>query len=238
MSRKLLLFAVLALAAAAGCIRLGFWQLDRLAARRARNAVIAERLQAPPAPLAELPGDTGAMRYRRVSTRGRYDFARELVLTNRARNGSPGVNLVTPLRVPGSDTLVLVNRGWVYSPDGTTLRLEDWREPDSAAVAGYVEPLVSGRGSGSIAGRPAALRWLDREEVARRLGAPVAPFVIMQTEGGAPAGDSVPPRLTLPRVEEGAHLGYAVQWFSFAAIALVGLGVWVVRERREGKRGE
>ena len=237
MSRKLLLFAVIALAAAAGCIRLGFWQLQRLGERRARNAVITERLHAAPASLTALPGDSGALRFRRVTARGRYDFGRELVLTSRMRNGSPGVNLVTPLRVAGSDTLVLVNRGWVYSPDGTTVRLEDWREPDTATVAGYVEPLVAGRGSGTVVGRPGALRWLDRSEVERRLGAPVAPYVLVQTGGGASPGDSVPPRLGLPTVDEGGHLSYAVQWFSFAAIAVIGLGVWVAEERK-ARRGE
>ena len=235
MSRKLLLFAVVALVAAAGCIRLGFWQLERLHTRRARNALVARRLADAPVPVGALPRDTGELRYRRATARGRYDFAREIILTSRSRNGAPGVNLVTPLRVDGSDTLVLVNRGWVYSPDGATVTAEDWREPDTATVSGYVEPMSAGRGSGAIANRPTALRWLERAEVERRLGAPVAPFVVVQTEGGAPPADSIPVRLALPRMDEGAHLSYAVQWFSFAAIALIGLGVWVVKERREGR---
>jgi surfeit locus 1 family protein len=233
MSRKLLLFALVALVAAAVCTRLGFWQLDRLSARRARNVIVARRLEADPVSVTELPRDTAELRYRRATVRGRYDFAREIVLTSRARNGSPGVNLVTPMRVEGWDTLVLVNRGWVYSPDGASVRVEDWREPDTATVAGYVEPLGAGRGSGAIVGRPTALRWLERAEVERRVGAPVAPFVLVQTAGGAAPADTVPPRHTLPQLDEGTHLSYAVQWFSFAAIAIIGLGTWVVNERRE-----
>ena len=128
---------------------------------------------------------------------------RARAVTSRARNGSPGVNLVTPMRVAGSDTLVLVNRGWVYSPDGASVRVEDWREPDTATVTGYVEPLGAGRGSGAIVGRPTALRWLERGEVERRVGAPVAPFILVQTEGGAAPADTVPPRHALPQLDEG-----------------------------------
>ena len=111
----MILFAAIALAAAALFVRLGFWQLDRLEQRRARNTLLASRLGAAPAPWS----DTTAIRYRRVTLSGVADYDREIVLVGRSRGGSPGVNLVTPVRRRGSDTAVLVNRGWVYSPDGT-----------------------------------------------------------------------------------------------------------------------
>src|SRR5256885_643269 len=117
MSRRTQLFLVLAFAAAALCVRLGVWQLSRLRQRRAWNAVIAARLAAPPVTPTALPADSGAAHYRTVHVAGRPDYAREVVLTNRSRQGSPGVEVLTPVRVAGSDTLLLVDRGWVYSPD-------------------------------------------------------------------------------------------------------------------------
>jgi hypothetical protein len=39
-------------------------------------------------------------------------------------------------------------------------------------------------------------------------------------------------RLTPPPLDDGPHLNYAIQWFAFAVIALVGAGV-VIRQRRE-----
>jgi cytochrome oxidase assembly protein ShyY1 len=36
----------------------------------------------------------------------------------------------------------------------------------------------------------------------------------------------------MPALDEGPHRGYAIQWFAFAVIALVGAGAVVVRERR------
>ena len=83
--------------------------------------------------------DTATAHFRRVRVRGAYDYPNEIVLTLRGRNGSPGVNILTPIRRAGNDTAVLVNRGWVYSPDGVTVETKQWREGDSVDANGFVE---------------------------------------------------------------------------------------------------
>lgn len=235
MTRRSLSLLVLSVVVAAICVRLGVWQLSRLHERRARNAAIGARLRQPPAPLAALPSDTAQRHYRRVRVVGRPDYARELVLVNRSRQGSPGVNIVTPVRVPGSDTLVLLNRGWIYSPNGTDVDLARWHEGDSLAVDGWVE-LPSGRTGPSrltaAAGR--AYRWLDAPTVSRELGAPVTPYyVVAEPPPGEPPKDR-PVRIPEPTLDEGPHKSYAFQWFSFAVIALVGGLAFV---RADGRRG-
>jgi surfeit locus 1 family protein len=42
-------------------------------------------------------------------------------------------------------------------------------------------------------------------------------------------------RFTLPVLDDGSHRSYAVQWFSFAVIALVGAGIIVRNDRRQGR---
>src|SRR5215203_2436541 len=128
MPRRLIAFVIVALALAALFVRLGIWQLDRRAERRAYNARIVERLRAAPAPFAEVARAGDAARYHRVTITGTPDYAQERVLGARTNGGSPGVHLLTPLRVAGSDTAVLVNRGWVYSPDGANVDATRWRE--------------------------------------------------------------------------------------------------------------
>jgi surfeit locus 1 family protein len=239
MSRRNVVFIVLALVAAAVCARLGFWQLSRLRDRRVRNELTAARLSEPPVAPAALPGDVALARLRRVRLAGRYDYAHEVVLTNRSRQGSPGVYIVTPLRPAGGDTAVLVTRGWVYSPDGSTVDLTRWREADTATVTGLVEsfpPAAERRGSADVPNRPSAFRWLDRDLMARRVGYPVAPYQVVALGGDSAAvADSTPVRLTTPALDEGPHLSYAIQWFSFALIALVGAGVFVANDRRKGR---
>src|SRR5690242_15165422 len=142
MPRRIVSFVILAVVMAIACIRLGFWQLSRLRQRRERNAIAMKRLAEPIAPLTTLPADTMS-RLRRASVSGTPDFAHEVILAARSYQGSPGVYLFTPLRVPGSDTVVLVNRGWIYAPDGVNVDLKNWQEPGTH-FTGYAELLPKG----------------------------------------------------------------------------------------------
>src|SRR5919108_127931 len=83
------------------CIGLGFWQLDRLRARRALNERIAARLHAPPVTNASALADTAGLIYRVLTARGRFDNARSIVLPGRTYRGVPGIHLLSPLRLEG-----------------------------------------------------------------------------------------------------------------------------------------
>lgn len=231
MSRRTIVFCVFAIACATLFVRLGFWQISRLHEKRARNEVIAAQQRTAPQPLASMPHDTGLVRYRPTSVDGRYDYAHELVLTSRTRRGSPGVELFTPVRIGGSDTAVLVNRGWVYSPDAGSVNQIRWREGDTARVVGYVE-LYSADAGASTAANPRAIRRVSRSEIEAKIPYPLAPFYVVAI--GDTTNLSHPARRLIPVLGDGSHLFYAIQWFAFAAIALVGAAIVVVRERRSG----
>jgi cytochrome oxidase assembly protein ShyY1 len=42
-------------------------------------------------------------------------------------------------------------------------------------------------------------------------------------------------RFALPVLDDGPHRSYAIQWFCFAIIALVGAGIVVRNDRRQGQ---
>ena len=272
-----------ALVAAAVCVRLGFWQLDRLAERRAHNATVMQRAHAEPVRVDELRADTTGLRYRRVRLAGQYDFEHEIALTGRSRDGSPGVHLITPLLLPDSEGAVLVNRGWVYSPDAATVDFARWRtSPDAEGVA-YVELFPEPkRGSARSASNPRAVRWIDSAAVAGVVPYAVAPYYVVllpdsaqsldagaapragaygSAGGGAAGADAgrggvaagteagrgsvtgaptnpadAPGRLVIPELGDGPHLNYAVQWFIFASIAVIGVTVLLVSEHRARSR--
>lgn len=226
----MLLFCALALGAAALFVRLGFWQLHRLHERQARNAIAAERQHAPLVPLGALPRDTARVRYRRTHVAGVYDYEHELVLTGRTNKGAPGVELLTPVRVAGSDTAVLVDRGWVYAADASTVDRARWREGDSARVSGHVELYAPDVDVGMVARDPHVVRRPSRRELASKLPYPIGPFYVLSTADTAGTGHPV--RREPAALDDGPHRSYAVQWFSFALIALVGAGAVVRRERR------
>lgn len=228
-------FVVIAVLLAALFVRLGLWQLDRRRERQARNALIIARLDSAEVDVTALPRDSATARFRRVRVTGIADYEHELIYAARSYRGSPGVNLLTPIRIAGKDTAVIVNRGWVYAPDGVTVDEAKWRERDST-FTGYVEELPSTAGA-SYASRPRVIARLSYDAVAKAVPYPVAPVYVVVLGDSAIAPDRLA-RLTVPPLGEGPHLNYAIQWFAFALIALVGAGVVVKQSREDRSRPE
>jgi len=221
----------LSVVAALVCARLCVWQLSRLHERRVSNTHVAARLAEPPLAVDQVPSDTAALRFRRVHLRGAFDYAREVVLVNRTRNGSPGVNIFTPLKIAGRDTAVLVNRGWVYAPDGIRVDLTRWHEGDSLDAIGYAEPpQAPGAGVVHVTSRANGYRWLDIGAIRAATPYPIASFVVVLDDTAASTAH--PPRVSPPPLDEGPHLSYAIQWFCFALIAVVGMIFFIRRARR------
>jgi surfeit locus 1 family protein len=222
-----------ALAIAIGCVWAGFWQLDRLHQRRARNAAVARARELPPLDLGRRV-DLAAARDRRLHACGRYDYAHQLVWHGRSYEEIPGVDLLTPLRLADGG-MVLVDRGWVPSPDAYHVNQGAYREADSAEVWG-------------LALIPWARSDADPAKLQAALPYPILPFLLQElppAEPSQPAGVArvqappIPARLRrwpAPALSDGPHLSYAIQWFSFALIIGVGSGA-LIRQRARGAAG-
>lgn len=223
MRRRRWPFALLALAIAAACIRLGVWQLHRLGERRARNVEIAAAREQPPVVLGGTPVAIDSVAQRRVRAAGRFDYDHEFVWRGRSFQDVPGVDIITPLRL-ADGSAVYVDRGWVPSPDAVHIDLRAFREEDSVVVSGLGYAAPRGRGDVDPRGNPEALPY------------PVRPFLLQQLpppEVVEPTPGAYLRRWSPPPLDNGPHLSYALQWFSFALIILVGTGVLL---RAEGRR--
>jgi len=239
-SRATVFFGAFAVAVSLGCVRLGFWQLERLSERRASNALVMARLAEAAVPLQRLPHNS-TVRFRRATARGTYDFESEFVVTSRSRHGSPGVHVITPLRMSTNDTALLVNRGWAYSPDGMRVDLALFREDSIAVVDGFVEEYSAAEGPVATPSVERAVRRLDRDSIAARVPYPLAAMVLVQQldSGEATAVDrGTPVRVEPPPLDEGPHRAYAIQWFAFAIVGIVGTFLVLQRDRmRRTSRG-
>jgi surfeit locus 1 family protein len=218
---------------------LGFWQLDRRAQRRATNARILARLEQPPLRIDGSPLDPAEADLRRGIVRGTYDFDHEVVLRNQTHNELPGVDLLTPLRIEGSNAAVLVNRGWIPF---------EMSQPDQRGIfqaeAGPVEVqgiLRSSRIRPSrfapadptpVLGQTGLDAWLrvDLTRIQEQVPYPLLSAFLEEEADPPAAGQRRFPRPE-PEISlsEGPHLFYAGQWFAFSALLA---GGYIVYNRR------
>jgi surfeit locus 1 family protein len=227
MSKRIFVFTLFAVAIATLFVRLGFWQISRLHQRLALNTYVASRIDSAAVPFFSLTGDSAGTHYRRVTVAGTPDFAHEFYMVDRSRDGAPGVYVLTPIRVPGHDTAVLVNRGWVYAPDASSVIPDQWDAPDSS-FEGYVaefQPPVA-----ASPPEPRHLRTIDYARITRQLPYPLADtYVVALGKDTVIAG--IPLRLAPPSLDEGPYRSYAIQWFAFAVIALGGATFVILKDR-------
>ena len=237
LSRRLWWSALVVLVGMAIMIRLGFWQLDRLAQRRAYNATLVHQLALPPLSLAggALPVELSegsnltALKNRSASARGTYDFSRQVVLKLQNWEGAPGAHLITPLLIEGSSRAVLVDRGWVPYTESQ----HQFDEPGPVTVTGLIQlsqPLPAAQAAPPKPGDPQT-DWyrLDIAAIQAQMPYQLLPVYIQQSP--PPGGNSTLPYRVEPvfDLSDGPHLGYAIQWYSFALIFGGGYGYYVYK---------
>jgi len=224
----------LVLLVAAVCIRLGFWQLARLGEKQAINAAIVERSAQPQVRLGSATRDSAGLIFRPATASGHYDNERTIILPGRSYRGAPGVLVLTPLRL-ADGSAVLVQRGWAPAADGATVDIGPMRIDSAVTVNGLVLPFpgaestLAARAQNGTPGDSFRRVWYTIDPDVLRGAFPYAllPVRLQQlphTGVRDTASALYPVAQAAPELDEGPHLGYAVQWFSFALIFLIG---WV-----------
>jgi surfeit locus 1 family protein len=227
--RRFAIFLV-AIPVALVCARLGMWQLSRLQQRRATNAALRAAMAQGPIQLSGRPAEIESFHPAKGS--GSFDYQRQLVVDGVSQEGMPGVIVVTPLMLDDS-AAVLVERGWIASPDGRTVDLARLREMDSSTVEGFTVDPGPDAGFAVGADWPRHVLRPSPKAVAAIYPYRILPYLVRRTNPPT-LGSPLRP-VPLPELTEGPHLGYAMQWFFFAAVAVVGS---IVIFRREGGRGK
>jgi surfeit locus 1 family protein len=246
--RKWLLPTLLVFAGTALCIRLGIWQLDRLEQRRLfNNQFQLARAQSALDLNREQPQNIAEMEWRPVRVTGEYDYENQVAVRNQYYGSEYGYHLLTPLYFDaasgsGQPATILVDRGWIPA-EGNGLP-SDWRKYDEAgpvevsgqirlgqtkpAVGGVADPLPENGAKLEI--------WnnADVTRIATQMPYPVLP-VYIQPE--TDVSDAEPPIPSQPEIEltEGPHMGYAVQWFTFATILFLGYPFFLQKQETGSK---
>ena len=234
-------------------LTLGNWQLERAKERRAIADAIEAGRQAPPVRLsADSDTDTLAP-WQSAQVSGRWLAQWSILIENRSFEGRPGFWVATPLLM-SDDSALLVLRGWVARPIGQlhpfpTLAQSTGTVTLTGEIAERVPRLYELGQEADLLATPATLSLdaqgdnslldlnflpmrqnLSTQEMSNLTGLQFLPVVLLQTS--TTDGSQLERGWPTPSVDANTNVGYAIQWFSFAAIAFGALGVLIWRSRR------
>lgn len=211
------------------------WQLGKSDDLDARNARLAESIEAAPEPLGQVvgsPADFVEREWRLVTLEGTWQPDAEALLRLRSVDGELVYQILTVFRGADGEEF-LVNRGWV--PVGENNTVPDYPRAPSEPVeitarlrateAGQAEPvLVDGR---------QAVRVVDPAVLGETLGHDLEPAGYLQLTGDQPGSLTPAP---VPGIESGPYLSYGLQWLLFGLLAPVGLAYFAWSEMRTRRR--
>ena len=218
----------------AAFMSLGFWQLSRLEERRLNNVILTSRLERDPVTLSEVvaSGLEGAdLEYTRVQFKGtaQPDLA-VFVRSQTNRSGEAGHHQIVPVSLDDGSH-VLVNVGWVPLGD---LPADVPGLGGEVSFTGFVRASQARQAFGQeeADGQLVEIRRVDLDRLSEQMPNPLVHVWVQLETPDDP--NRLPQPVSPPAVDEGSHLAYALQWFSFAAISVVGFFLLV---RREALRG-
>lgn len=185
--KKILPFRIfIGLVIACCCARLSYWQWNRHLEKVEIIASLNKRLALPIAPVSEIIGKTPHdTAYSRVSIEGeQYDYEREMLLKNRRFNQDPGSIVITPMKLRGTNTYLLVARGFIPFLKTSKKDREMYRTSPMQFIGLVKESISPGfletQDEETGAGAPWVDEWLrvDIEKMSKQLPYPVLPFYV------------------------------------------------------------
>jgi len=225
-------------------IRLGIWQLDRHSQRQETVSHIQAVQAMPVLDLNQslLPPDLTSMEYRQVTVSGEFDFEHQVALRNQVVSGlwgnDPGFALITPL-IMANGRAVLVQRGWVPLEFNTPLAWRQFDEPGKVSLEGIIRLSLEKGETGKALLDPTlspgetSLDFWNYVNIARLQKQ--TPYQILNVYiQQSPGADSQSlPYLAIdqPDLDPGDHISFALQWFFYTGVLLIGYPVWVMKQK-------
>ena len=208
-------------------IKLGLWQYHKAEQKQALQAMYDSYSHEPPVALPQTIAKPEEWRYRQVKVTGEYVPRYQILLDNQVDKGQVGYHVITPLRMQNTENYVLVDRGWIPAEANHSVLPEIRTPGGQQQVLGQVW-LPSTKFFSFESRQPdtnyqsnwqALWQNMDMERYARSVPFQIAPVVLrLDAKSGAGGFLRDWPQ---PAERVTTNIGYAYQWFGFAAAAIV-----------------
>jgi surfeit locus 1 family protein len=203
-------------------IALGNWQTRRAEEKIAIADSIAARSQLDPLPIQTLPENAVPEEFRPLTVTGTFVKDWPVYLDNRPLNGKAGFYLLMPLRVAGSERVVLVQRGWFPRDPQDRQRLPSIAvSNDEVKLIGRVRTSIGKLmqlGETPVLTPGAIVQNVNIQALAAASKLPLQNFIIEQTND---LGDGLVRDWPLPSAGVDTHRAYAFQWYALSAAAFL-----------------
>ncbi|OUS30632.1 hypothetical protein A9Q99_05455 [Gammaproteobacteria bacterium 45_16_T64] len=202
-------------------VSLGVWQVNRVEEKQQMQAEIEYLMAQPARNLNQTSLDTIAQ-HQKATVTGQFKTEHQFLLDNIIQDGKPGYYVMTPFMIEGTQTSILINRGWVHQGKNRQ-QLPSINTPsETLTLTGKLanprsKPVVLGNLDTPKSDQTPLWFYMDLAYFRLSVDYPVLPLVLRLD----PTKNS-----TLIRhwpefsAKTGMHIGYAIQWFVFALFVL------------------
>lgn len=198
---------------------LGNWQLNRAREKLEIEGRLEELTKQPPVSLTATLVNPDEYQFRHVEVQGRFAESYTIYLDNRIYKGIAGYHVIAPLQIDDSRTYVLVNRGWVARAK-ERLDLPKIPMPQGQMKISGIAVIPSRKifelSTQTVEGK--IWQNLVLERYRKAVPFEIQPIVIEQQNDTA---DGLVRDWERPDVGVNMHRGYAFQWFTLAAAAVI-----------------
>jgi surfeit locus 1 family protein len=235
-STKNRIFVIFIVTAIAVCIKLGFWQINRLEWKTNLISKIEAAKIADPYELNLNNFDADRDLYRRIYTKGEFINTQEIYLGGKYLNEAQkkneiGVHVITPFRLKTGE-VIFVNRGWVPQskkermerPESTIegeVLLEAIIRENKGKPPSFMPANMPGKNVWFWIDIPAMTKYLEKNGIKN-----IKPVLLQQTNLTVKNGD-LPKPVSTKFEAYNEHKTYIYTWFGIALGLAVMLGFWI-----------
>ncbi|MBL7662269.1 SURF1 family protein [bacterium] len=164
---------------------------------------------------------------RKVYLKGRYDFSRQVIVTNRKHRSGPGHWLVTPFKIAATEEYILVSRGFIPFADLTKKSWEKYNFTANEELVAVVKKtnnqlFLGPKNPATGPNLPFQYKFFFPEvaKISAQLPYPVIQPIFLQRVG-APEQGEFPAQSISIEVPPSTHFGYTIEWSLLALVTVV-----------------